>query len=147
MRVMVFAILFLVSSSPAFAGSYQDEINSFFTLYEAGKKSEAVDRLYRTNPWAAQATDSIIQIKAQLGSVEKVVGKYLGKEMTGENNIKDRFVQVTYVALYERQPVRMEFQLYRPKDEWIIYSFSFDTDFDEDVNTASRVLAASGKKP
>ena len=146
MRALIFAIVILISS-PAFAGPYQDEINEFFSLYEAGKMSESVDWIYSTNPWASQATDSIVQIKSQFGSLEKVVGRYFGKELIGENNIKDRFVQVTYIALYERQPVRMEFQFYRPKNDWIIYSFSFDTDFDNDVNTAARVFATSGKKP
>lgn len=146
MRSFIAALLLLLAS-PAFAGSYQDEINAFFSLYESGKKSEAVDRLYSTNPWTSQANDSIVQIKTQFGSVEKVVGRYLGKEMIGEQNIKDRFIQVTYLALYERQPVRMEFQFYRPKNDWIIYSFSFDTDFDDDVNTAARIAAAGGKKP
>ena len=53
-------------------------------------------------------------------------------------DVRGRFVHVTYLALYDRQPVRMEFQFYRPKDEWIIYSFSFDVKFDDEVEAMAR---------
>ena len=145
MRNFLFILTFSFVSFSSFAGSYQKELDAFFALFESGKKSESVDRLYKTNPWVNQAADEVINLKTQLSSLDAIVGKYIGKEQISTNNVKDRFVQVTYLALYERQPVRLEFQFYKPKNDWIIYSFSFDTDFDSDVKTASRTQAATGK--
>lgn len=145
-RFIIFALAIFVCS-PAFSATYQNEIDEFFSLFESGKKSEAVDRVYRTNPWVSQSADSVAQVKTQINSLNQLAGKYLGKELIGENNIKDRFVQVTYIALYERQPFRLEFQFYRPKNNWILYSFSLDTSFDDDVKTASRALTVGKKGP
>ena len=135
-KYILFLILIIPMSS--FANDYQQEINEFFKLYESGKKTEAVDSIYRTNPWMRAAADSIEHVKTQLRGIEKLVGNYNGKEKIGEFKIKQRYVHITYLALYDRQPIRMEFQFYRPKTDWIIYSFSFDDKFPDDMEKKAR---------
>lgn len=139
-------ILIILISFPCFAnaGDYNTEIAKFFNLYESGKKIEAIDTLYSTNPWMSSASDAIQNIKTQLQDIEKLVGNYNGKELLGEHNIKNRFVHVTYITLYDRQPVRMEFQFYRPKNDWIIYSFAFDIDIDDEVEKGAREKISKG---
>jgi len=143
MRILIFIMLM---SFPCFAnaGDYNTEIAKFFNLYESGKKIEAIDTLYSTNPWMSKASDAIQNIKTQLQGIEKIVGNYNGKELLGENNIKNRFVHVTYIALYDRQPVRMEFQFYRPKNDWIIYSFAYDINFDDEIEKGAREKISHG---
>ena len=143
MRTLIFIMLI---SFPYYAnaGDYNTEIAKFFTLYESGKKIEAIDTLYSTNPWMSNASDAIQNIKTQLQGIEKIVGNYNGKELLGELNIKNRFVHVTYIALYDRQPVRMEFQFYRPRNDWIIYSFAYDINFDDEVETGAREKISHG---
>ncbi len=144
MKQIITALL-LILSAPVFAGDYDAEIQKFFSLYESGKKVEAVDSIYSTNPWMSSAADSIQNIKTQLQGIEKLVGDYNGKEFVDELNVKDRFVHVTYLALYDRQPVRMEFQFYKPKSDWIIYSFSFDVNFDDEIEAGARKRISSGR--
>ncbi len=141
----IISVLLLILSAPVFAGDYKAEIQKFFTLYESGKKVEAVDSIYSTNPWMSSAADSIQNIKTQLQGIEKLVGNYNGKEFVDELNVKDRFVHVTYLALYDRQPVRMEFQFYKPMSDWIIYSFSFDVNFDDEIEAGARKRISSGR--
>lgn len=129
----------------AASANYQSEIDRFFELFEKGMKVEAVDSIYSTNPWMNSAADAIQNIKSQFGDIEKLVGSYNGKEKIGELNIKDRFIHVTYLALYDRQPVRMEFQFYRPQEEWVIYSFSFDISIDDEIEASARTLISEGR--
>lgn len=145
MRLVFCAVLLLVGL-PALAADYNSEIAAFFELYEKGKKVEAVDRIYSTNKWMGSAADAIHNIKTQLQGIEQIVGGYNGKVRIGETNVSDRFVHVTWLTLYDRQPVRMEFQFYRPKGEWIIYSFSFDIDFDDEVQAGARAKIAAGNE-
>lgn len=139
------SISILLFSGIALADDYESEINTFFSLYESGKIIEAVDSIYSTNPWMSSAADSIQNIKTQFQSIDKLVGNYNGKILVDEVNVKDRFVHVTYLALYDRQPVRMEFQFYKPKNKWIIYSFSFDIEFDDEIEAGARKRIAAGK--
>jgi hypothetical protein len=144
MRVIVIACL-LLCTGVASAEGYQGEIDKFFMLFDQGKKAEAVDSLYASNPWMSSAKDSIREIKDQFAGIENLVGQYNGHALIGESIIKERFVHVTYLALYDRQPVRMEFQFYRPKQKWLIYGFSFDIEFDNAVEAEARSRAAQGK--
>jgi hypothetical protein len=73
-----------------------------------------------------------------------MVGGYTGAVKVGQLMVADRLVHVTYLALFERQPLRFEFQYYRPRNEWMIFSFEFDGDFDEDLQVEARRLAAGG---
>lgn len=141
----IIVVVLVLGSSNTFAGSYQDEIDKFFSLYENGQKNEAVDSIYSTNPWVAAAKDQIQNVRNQLLSIDKLVGQYHGKVKVDEHNIKERFTHITYLALYDRQPVRFEFEFYRPKEQWIIYSFSFDVEFMNEVQTAARAKIAKGQ--
>ena len=144
MKKTIALILILLASPAAHAGHFNDEIAAFFDLFEAGKVVEAVDRVYSTNPWISGTSDSVKKVKNQLAGLGKLVGNYVGKERIGEQNVRDRLVHVTYLALYERQPVRMEFQFYRPKNDWIIYGYSFDDKIDDELEEAARRVIASG---
>lgn len=133
-----FTFIFMVPALSFAAQNYQDEIDAFFKLYESGKRIEAVDRIYSTNKWAAASQDAIHNIKTQLENIEQILGKYNGKEKIGELNVGGRFVHVTHMVLYDRQPLRMEFQFYRPQNDWIIYSFSFDVELTDEVQKSAR---------
>ena len=75
----IIIVVLVLGSGNTFAGSYQDEIDKFFSLYEKGQKNEAVDSIYSTNPWVAAAKDQIQNVRNQLLSIDKLVGQYHGK--------------------------------------------------------------------
>ena len=114
-------IVLLLISGSAFAK--QKEVDKFFELFESGKIAEAVDSIYSTNKWIQQKSDDIHNVKTQLQNLQSLVGDYHGKVKLGEEDIEDRLAHITYLTLFERQPVRLEFVFYRPQDEWLIYSF------------------------
>jgi len=145
MRLLT-AITLLLITTTSLASDYKSAIDKFFALYESGKPVEAIDTLYGTNPWMSSASDAIQNIKNQLQGIGKLVGSYNGKVLIDETNIKERFAHITYLALYDRQPVRMEFQFYKPKNKWIIYSYSFDIQFDDEVEAGVRKRIASSRQ-
>ena len=143
MRLIATLTLFALCATAH--ADYQKEIDAFFTLCRDGRSVEALDALYATNPWISESSDAVANVKSQLAGLEQIVGDFHGQEKLGERNVKDRFVHVTYLALYDRQPVRMEFQFWRPKDEWMVFSFSFDVNFDDEIELAERARIASGE--
>ncbi|MEG3767766.1 hypothetical protein [Alteromonas sp. 14N.309.X.WAT.G.H12] len=130
------AILLFIFSQHVFA--YQDEIDKFFSLYESDKVAEAVDAIYSTNKWVIRKADDVQNVKTQLQNLPQLVGTYHGKVKLGNADIEDRLMYVSYLALYERQPVRFEFVFYRPENDWVIYSFSFDDQIDEELQQFAR---------
>jgi hypothetical protein len=135
--IMIICVLFL--SVSAFASDeYNEEIEKFFSLYEKGEISKSIDSIYSTNRWIDSSSDAAMNLKGQFSSMSQMVGDYLGKERIGVHSYGERLLMVTYLLLYERQPIRLEFMFYRPADSWIIYSFSFDDNTNEELKMSAR---------
>ena len=141
----IILLLSLTVSFNLFAADYQQEINKFFELYKKDKIEEAVDSIYSTNEYVTAIPDQIKNVKTQLNALKGLVGQvhHIGKLDTFL--VGESFVYVTYLATYDRQPVRYEFQFFKVKDGWRIYSFAFDDDLSEIQNQA-RKAAWSAKK-
>ena len=143
--VALVAILMSASASGANGETgYEPLIQKFFKTFEAGKVNEAIDQLYTTNKWAEQQRDMIQNIKTQFAGVGGLVGQYRGRELVGTTTVGGRLVHVTYMVLYDRQPLRFEFQFYKPQNDWIIYSFSFDTKLSDELEASARADVAHG---
>lgn len=76
---------------------------------------------------------TFIHIMTQLKKHNKKIEAEIDKE-----DLENRLVYVSYLALFERQPVRLEFVFYRSKEHWIVYSFSFDDSIDDELIDYSR---------
>jgi hypothetical protein len=133
--VMVFLAmtLFLRESGASTTGEYDDIVNKFFDLISQGKTTEAVDSLYKTNPWSDKVQDAIQQVKSSLISMEAISGKYRDSVQIVKKTMGDRLIYMYYLVAYDRQPLRFEFHLYRPGDKWVIQNFAFSDKITEDI--------------
>lgn len=144
MNKLILFILFTTSFN-LFAADYQQEIDKFFKLYQAGKITEAIDSVYSTNEYVSAIPDQIKNVKTQLSALEGLVGQVHHISKLDTFLVGDAFVYVTYLATYDRQPVRYEFQFFKVKEGWRIYSFSFDDDLSE-IQSQARKAAWSASQ-
>jgi len=115
-------------------------IETFFENYEKDGPSYAVDKIYSTNPWTSRIQDAINNIKTQLESFDKdLVGEYYGYEKLITKKLGDSFELHSYFIKFDRQFLRLTFQFYKPKDDWRLYSFKFDDNFDEEIEEAAKL--------
>jgi hypothetical protein len=132
------AAVLLLAPAEASAGDYLPRIEQFMATLKAGKTNEALDALYASNKWMARSSDQVQNVQTQLASAEKLMGSLRAWEKLQDIQVGTRFVYVSYVVVYDRQPIRFEFEFFRPGDEWYILSFSFDAKLDDDVEQAAR---------
>lgn len=139
----IFLLLSLTISFNLFAADYQKEIDKFFELYKKDKIEEAVNSIYSSNEYVSAIPDQVRNVKTQLNALKGIVGQvhHIGKLDT--YYVGDAFVYVTYLATYDRQPVRYEFQFFKVNSGWRIYSFSFDDDLSEIQNQARKAAWSS----
>ncbi|OLQ72286.1 hypothetical protein BIT28_25065 [Photobacterium proteolyticum] len=130
-KLMIVIMLFLPSL--VFASDYDQISKQLFSKIKTGEYEEAMNSLYDTNPWVSKNSDQVINIKAQLSSLDGLVGKYLFHELISEEKVGTHFVHLIYMVGYERQPLRFELQLYKVGSTWRFQSFSFDADLQEDI--------------
>jgi len=112
----------------------------FFETFEKEGSSKALDNLYATNEWMTRATDAITNLKSQLEGLNiDYVGKYYGYELIVKKELTDSYVLLSYLVRYDRQPIRFTFQFYKPNKEWLIYSFQYDGNIDEEIEEAAKL--------
>ncbi|MCE2030189.1 hypothetical protein [Sessilibacter corallicola] len=144
MKYMVFAIM-LVLSITANADSYESEIDLFFNLYKKGDINAAVDSIYRTNPYINSIPDQVKNVKTQLGAVEGLVGKMHSLERVDTYSVGKSLVHITYMGIYDRQPIRFEFQFFKTNDGWRVFSFSFDAEVFDKIELLASERAFKSK--
>lgn len=109
-------------------------IDKFFKEYQSLGVNASTDNLYATNKWMEMSADAVVGLKTQLQALTaNFVGKFYGYELVKEKKIGENYLFLTYVGRYDRQPIRFDFEFYKPNNTWQIHSFSFDDKFGEDL--------------
>jgi len=140
LKITSVLILFFGILNIAAQTNPKDIASDFFVNYQKDGASVALDNLYSTNKWMERATDAITNLKSQLeGLNEDYVGKYYGYELLGEKKIAESYVLLSYLVKFDRQPIRYTFQFYKPNDKWVVYSFKFDANIDDEIEESAKL--------
>lgn len=136
--LLVLLLFFIGIFNLVDAQTPQEMMDSFFKTYQEDKPVEALNELYSHTPWLERIKDDVEKLTIQFRDLKMLVGEYNGHELLYTKQVKDCFVLATYLVKYDRQPIRINFEFYKPKDEWILYSFSYDDSFDDDLEKAAK---------
>jgi hypothetical protein len=117
----------------------EDLIDKFFKTYISSGSTEALSELYATNPWMERIKDDLEKVKSQLEGVINIVGDYYGKDLIVKKELGKSFVLISYLVKYDRQPIRFTFEFYKPNDTWRAFGFSYDDNFDDEVEEAAKL--------
>ncbi len=133
MRKAVFVMMMVLWAEVSFAQGYSGLPDKFFGFLSEGKISEAIDFLYSTNTWIGKNTDKVTNLKAELGKLDSLVGKYLFHELIVEEKVGTRYAHLIYLVGYERQPLRFELKVYKTSSQWRFQGISFDARLTDDI--------------
>ncbi len=130
-----FAVLTALNSHAAdVKADYQPMVDAFFQKIQEGKTREAVSDLFADNPWVVRSPDIVDQLTSGLDGIQKVVGKYYDNQLLDEKAMTRRFVNVSYLVFYDRQPVMVGFQFYMPQDTWRAYALFYEPGVDKELH-------------
>jgi hypothetical protein len=115
-----------------------DISKKFFETY-AAKPMDAIDYIFSGVTQNKQVKDDITAIKKNLKVTIDQGGAYNGYELITEKGIGGSIKLMSYMAKYDKQPVRFIFIYYKPKDVWKIYTFQFNTNLDDELTNAASV--------
>ncbi|MBI3038290.1 hypothetical protein HYY75_04440 [bacterium] len=136
--IFIIFVFFLPSIS-VLAGDdvYHKIIDDFMARVKKGESTEAIDFLYSGNPWISNKSDSIINLKNKFKNLTELVGQYNSHECLHEKVVAGRFAYVFYFVAYDRQPLKFIFEFYKPKNDWMIYSFAFNGELEDDIEKSA----------
>lgn len=137
--ILIIALFFLSNTGNA-QSTPTEIVDTFFKDYVKSGSSIAIDNLYSTNKWMTRSADAIVNLKSQMeGLNDDYVGKYYGYELIVEKRLTESFILLSYLVKYDRQPLRFTFQFYKPNDTWMIFSFQYDGNMDEEIEEAAKL--------
>ncbi len=97
-------------------------------MAEVDKKnfSAAVEVLRPHMPLPKHEIDGLIyQINQQAPTIQERFGAPTGSELVCDQQIGTALKRITYLQKYENHAILWFFDFYRPKDKWIVNTFSF----------------------
>lgn len=129
-------LIVLLVFSINFYGQSNDSkglVNQFFTTYKNNKEN-AVRQIYATNKWTQTAKEGIEKVVAAVnGFTKQNMGNYNGYETIKIKKVSESYEVHSYLVKYDRQPLRYIFKFYKPKDKWLLYSFSLDGEVEKEI--------------
>ena len=117
----------------------------FFDIY-VSKPMDAIDFIFSGEKPTKDLKDGITAIKKNLNATINIDGGFNGYELITEKNVGGSLKLMSYMAKYDKQPIRFVFIYYKPKDTWKVYTFEFNTSLDEELNIAAGVDKLKGNK-
>lgn len=136
-NTLCFALLLITSSLSYGQDNPDDMIKQFFDTYQSNT-DKALDEIYATNVWTSEMKDAINSLKKTIRNYPNEMGKYYGSDLITKQKCTERFLLYSYMARYDRQPMKVVFELYKANDKWILFSLNFSTDIDDDVEMAAK---------
>ena len=117
----------------------EDMIKTFFKEYETNP-GQAVDNIYNTNSWNSRIGDGIAKIKSSIEALTPgYVGKCYGHELILKKEVSNFLSLYSYAVKYDREPIRFTFLFYKANDKCVLYSFKYDTDIDDELETSAKL--------
>ena len=138
-RLSFLAITFTICYSKTKGQVSTKEItDKFFNIYVTDP-SKAVDYAFSTNKWFDRKQDDVASAKDKFKNLVSLLGDYYGYEFLVEKSAGANVKMESFLVRYDREPIRITFMFYKPKDTWRMSNFTYDEDLGSDLMEAIKV--------
>lgn len=103
---------------------YQPLIDAFFNRLNEGKGNQAIDDLFSETPWQSKKRENASTAKSALTSIVYSSGKMISYKLQSVRDFDGIFVYLFYNVYFEKQPISVFLELYRPKNEWMLFDIT-----------------------
>jgi hypothetical protein len=136
-------LLLIIVSSTIVMSSYsqmtkENVTTTFFSEYKKDALTAYLN-LFLNNKWMSSQQSTIETNKIKLKDLLDQLGEYNGYEFITEKQAGPSYILKSFLAKYDRQPVRYTFILYKPQDIWQLQNVIWDVDFDEELKEAAKI--------
>ena len=131
-------IIFMSLAGNLHAQSGDERITEEFFRQYALDPMKAFDYAFSTNKWMERNQDAVENLKNQYGKLLPLIGTYYGYDLITEKSKGDHLKVASFILRYDRQPIRLTFIFYKPKDRWQVQNLKYDDKLPEELEEASK---------
>lgn len=134
MKTTCYLLLLSIISITSFGQETPPESvpDSFFHYFKTKGVERAIQYVFRTNKYLGQNPEIINTLKGKFDKALPIIGTFYRYEKYFDKRVGNTFAQIGYLMVFDRQPIKIIFTLYKPKDNWQVQDLRFD-DKMEDV--------------
>ncbi len=119
--------------------TYMNDVDRFFELMDQGKPEEALLGIYLSSPFKDELEATMRTVAFQLADLNRTHGEYQSHEILIHKVVAERFAYLMFFVAFDRQPFKVEFQFYRPDEEWFFHKFSFSDNIADELVEAAQI--------
>ena len=142
MAKYLFLILVLLFSNQAFSESNVSKLEKpILSTINKGEISNLASLAFPKGKKNARRyiSDSDIEgLDITFRNTLSLLGDYYGYKLFHEAVIQDLYIIRYYILKYERQPILLKLEFYRPNDSWVINGMEFDTGLDNYMEDSAK---------
>ena len=149
MQRMLFIALSFTIGVQAFAGGVNPDkrASDVISLLKKNQPVEAFEKAFSGNELFKEKKSELDQLKYQFSGFVSQVGAPYDCELLVTRNLIERYRIDQYLCLSEMQPFVIQFDFYKPKKDWKIQAFSFNTDADDRIEESIMIEIGALSKP
>ncbi len=130
---------FLCLTDTLQAQSEDEKITEEFFRQYVLDPMKAFDYAFSTNKWMERNQDAVENLKNQYNNLLPLIGSYYGYDLIIEKSMGDHLKVNSFILRYDRQPIRLTFIFYKPKDRWQVQNLKYDDTLPEELEEASKI--------
>ncbi|MCX7953685.1 MAG: hypothetical protein N3A01_00680 [Bacteroidales bacterium] len=114
--------------------------DSFFYYFKNKNIESAIKYIFSTNKYLVQFPEVVNTLKAKFDKALPILGNFHQYQLYLKKEITNNFVQLGYLMIFDRQPIKILFLLYKPVDKWQIQDMRFDDKLEDVIeNTPNKI--------
>ena len=135
MKRSIIILLLIFNSILAISQNSYDSIPKiFFKTFKEKGSDAAIDYIYATNKYISGNLTANLKVKSELKKVTSMLGKFNGVEPIDTQYISKSYLRLSYLAKFDRQPLKFNFTMYKPNKKWQLQQLKFDDKVSDGFN-------------
>ncbi len=108
--------------------------DSFFYHFKKNGVERSLQYVFSTNKYLKQNPEVVNTLKDKFNKALPIIGKFYSYDLYLKKQVGNSFAQLGYLMLFDRQPIKIVFNLYNHGDHWQIQDLRFDDKLDDVIN-------------
>ena len=131
-NVCIFTLFFALSCSVSASSDLDKLAQPILDAVSSGTTDKIASLVFPVGSPSRSYISSadLNQLDSQFKASFDTVGKSYGYSLYHEANIPGVYAIRYYVFRFERQPVLLKFEFYKPNEKWVVHGFEIDDELD-----------------
>ncbi len=105
--------------------------DSFFYYFRHKGVEYGIKYIFKTNKYLSQNPEIVNTLKGKFDKALPIIGTFHRYEKYLDKRVGDTYAHIGYLMVFDRQPIKIIFTMYKPVDKWQVQDMRFEDKLDD----------------